>query len=180
MPLAGRAVEDQFESRDPGLLRLEIVIGRRFIDGPNSTPVLRQFLGMASAMTNNALGIYGVDLLWDREVDVNLRALVVNATGGDNGAVQFWPMADGIVSGTYQNRDDWDTHGRHALPPHRLRRRLRAVSTDVLVNPDAYQAPRRSRNLRDSFALATAWAGIDDESPARRQATVRSDGYFQS
>lgn len=85
---------------------------RRLIPQPNGTFLRQQALGMDSAMTNNDLKIYGADLLWDSQVDANLRALVVNATGNDNAKIQFWPMADGVVSGSYANRDDWAVMGQ--------------------------------------------------------------------
>ncbi|MFO0605058.1 MAG: hypothetical protein U0324_17895 [Polyangiales bacterium] len=63
-------------------------------------------LGLVAPFNNAWMTVYGADLLFDRGVDVNLRAFVTHADAWDTQVV-FYPLADGIVDRSYGDHDDW-------------------------------------------------------------------------
>jgi hypothetical protein len=57
---------------------------------------------------NSSYSAYGVDLLFDRGWDSNLRAAVTRY-GGRQQDVWFRPYSDGILDYRYRDTDDWAT-----------------------------------------------------------------------
>lgn len=64
-------------------------------------------------MRRSSYSAYGVDLLFDRGRDSNLRAAVTQF-GGRQEEVWFRPYSDGILDYTYGDSNDWSTM-RYAL-----------------------------------------------------------------
>jgi len=68
-------------------------------------------LGLEASYQNSSYHAYGVDLLFDRGRDSNLRAAVTRWTGEKEHHREVWfrPYSDGILDYTYADSDDWAT-----------------------------------------------------------------------
>ena len=77
---------------------------------------------------------HGVDLMFERGHDTNLRAGIVFNFGGWNERVVFQPLADGIVDVNYGNFDDWSQIGLKACASDREPGRHRAQSDALLLS----------------------------------------------
>lgn len=79
---------------------------RRWTTGGEGSSEAR--IGLDSPFDNSWYRGYGVDLLFERGIDTNLRSVVARRSGNPiDRTVNFRPKADGINDFAYQNADDW-------------------------------------------------------------------------
>jgi hypothetical protein len=77
------------------------------VSGMGTTVTSKEVIGLAGHFDNTWYSAYGADLLYERGVDGNLRAVLTQAFGDTKNEVWFRPNADGILFHSYRSFDDW-------------------------------------------------------------------------